>query len=160
MHKTKISWAEAKTDYLSEPTVGLRDIATRYGVSRTTVERHARVEGWSNARQEVGAAAAQKAAEEATETLSEINSRHQEAYKQAQEIANEYMHIIEQQILAEKEAAELEGRSYDPSKLPEPRQFYYLVQAVNTAVMGERVAVGLPTKAPEPSLVAVIGFKY
>lgn len=73
---TKIDWLQAKTDYIKDPTVSLRDLAKKYGVADSVMMQRSADEGWVKQREEVRAKAEQRLSEKLPETIAEVKDRH------------------------------------------------------------------------------------
>lgn len=76
MAATKIDWLKAKTEYVSDPTLSLKDIAKKYGVSETVTEERASKEKWVELRRTTLEKAGERLGEKLPETIAEINARH------------------------------------------------------------------------------------
>lgn len=73
---SKVNWALARTDYISDEQLSYQDIAGKYSVSKTSVVKKAVKEGWQGLRRETSLKVIQKLPEKIGETIAQINQRH------------------------------------------------------------------------------------
>lgn len=71
----RIDWNEAFLFYASDPTVGAREVAERFGVSEAGVRKHIRAENWPERARALQAKAAAKAEEKVVLTMAERTER-------------------------------------------------------------------------------------
>lgn len=149
--KTKIDWFEARKRYLSDTTIGIREIAKEFGVARTTVERRAKSEGWTELRQELGEKAFNELTEKLVATKVSANDRHLHHYQNLQALANRSIKEMDEgTILLDRKGNPLYERLKDGTVRVIRRpintfELEKLAKAVKTAIDGERVILGLPT---------------
>jgi transposase-like protein len=147
----KVDWLEAKSLYLTDHKLSYRDIATKYGVSLKQVKKWGTRQQWREGRQEVSDLAQTMAQESIAESAAETNQRHVEGYQQAQELAVAYLELLEVQTTHAIDTAEREERIVGLDELPSTSLLLSLTRSLVTAINGERVCLGLPTKvAPAP----------
>lgn len=65
----RIRWHQIKAEYIAGASQ--RSLAEKYGVSRTIVSRHSRLEGWAKAREKAKADVLQKVIQETAETAAD-----------------------------------------------------------------------------------------
>ncbi|MGH7241446.1 MAG: phage terminase small subunit-related protein [Candidatus Saccharimonadales bacterium] len=147
----KVDWLEAKSLYLTDHKLSYRDIATKYGVSLKQVKKWGARQQWREGRQEVSKLAQTKITENLAESAAETNQRHAEQYQEAQELTLAYLEILDVQMTNAVVAAEREERIVEMKELPSTALLLSLTKSLVTAVNGERVCLGLPTKVtPAP----------
>lgn len=126
----KIDWAEAQKDYLTDATMSYKDIAEKYGVSSTSVENHARGQGWVELRNKLGEMSTNKILKKLANERSKANLRHTKSYRKVQEIAEEMLRKLSLDLA--------DGADVDTGDLKN------LSHSLRTAIEGERIALGLP----------------
>jgi hypothetical protein len=147
----KVDWLEAKSLYLTDHKLSYRDIATKYGVSLKQVKKWGARDSWTAGRQEVSDLAQTMAQASIAESAAETNQRHAEGYQQAQALAVAYLELLEVQTTQAIDTAEREERIVEMKELPSTSLLLSLTRSLVTAINGERVCLGLPTKvAPAP----------
>jgi transposase len=147
----KVDWLEAKSLYLTDHNLSYRDIADKYGVSLKQVKKWGARQQWREGRQEVSDLAQTMAQESIAESAAETNQRHAEGYQQAQELVVAYLELLEVQTTQAVDTAEREERIVEMKELPSTSLLLSLTRSLVTALNGERVCLGLPTKvAPAP----------
>jgi hypothetical protein len=151
----KVDWLEAKSLYLTDHKLSYRDIADKYGVSLKQVKKWGARQQWHEGRQEVSNLAQTMAQESIAESAAETNQRHAEGYQQAQELAVAYLELLEVQTTQAIDTAEREERVVEMKELPSTALLLSLTRSLVTAINGERVCLGLPTKVA----TAPVGWK-
>jgi hypothetical protein len=147
----KVDWLEAKSLYLTDHKLSYGDIATKYGVSLKQVKKWGARQQWREGRQEVSSLAQTMAQESIAESAAETNQRHAEGYQQAQKLAVAYLELLEVQMTQAVDTAERAERVVEMKELPSIALLLSLTRSLVTAINGERVCLGLPTKvAPAP----------
>lgn len=124
---TKIDWAEAQKDYLMDATLSYKDIAEKYGVSSTSVEKHAKAQGWVALRNKLGEKATNMMMEALARKKAQANNRHQKYYERLQKIAGKTLDEYEEGNIT-----------------PEPKELESTARTLRMAIEGERVVLGLP----------------
>jgi hypothetical protein len=76
MANKKINWTQAKTDYIADPKLGLRDIAKKHGISYSKITKVSSEEGWVKQRNESQSNIEKKAIEEVEGTVKDLIVRH------------------------------------------------------------------------------------
>lgn len=119
----KTDWLEAQKYYLLDSTVTLADVAKKFGVSNTTVEKRASDEGWVNLRKSIGENALLQFSKELAAKKAVANDRHLKAFQKATDAADKML--------------DTPGMT--------PKELQAAVGALKNAIEGERVVLGLPT---------------
>lgn len=149
--KTKIDWFEARKVYLSNSTISYKDIAEKFKISLTTVEKRAKSEGWVELRQELGEKAFNELTEKLVATKTSANDRHLQHYQNLQALANRSIQEMDAgSILFDRKGNPMYERKEDGTvkviRRPiNPFELEKLAKALKTAIDGERVVLGLPT---------------
>jgi hypothetical protein len=147
----KVDWLEAKSLYLTDHKLSYRDIADKYGVSLKQVKKWGARQQWREGRKKVSDLAQTMAQASIAESAAETNQRHAEGYQQAQELTVAYLELLEVQTTQAIDTAEREERIVEMKELPSTAVLLSLTRSLVTAINGERVCLGLPTKvAPAP----------
>jgi len=121
----KIDWISALQDYLSDGFMTYKDIAEKYKVSTTAVEKHAAAAGWGELRNKLGEQATNLIIKRLASKKAQANDRHLSNYT----------------TLTSKVMLAIEKLS-DES---DPGDIVSLAKALKVAQDGERVVLGLPT---------------
>lgn len=121
----KIDWISALQDYLSDGFMTYKDIAEKYKVSTTAVEKHASAAGWGELRNKLGEQATNLIIKRLASRKAQANDRHLSNYT----------------TLTSKVMLAIEKLS-DES---DPGDIVSLAKALKVAQDGERVVLGLPT---------------
>ena len=121
----KIDWIAALQDYLSDGFCTYKDIAEKYGVSQTAVEKHASAAGWGELRNKLGEQATNLIIKRLATKKAQANDRHLSNYS-----------VLTQKIMLAIDKLSAES---------DPGDIVSLAKALKTAQDGERVVLGLPT---------------
>lgn len=153
--KTKIDWVEARKFYMEDTTRSYQDVADKFGVAKKTVELRAKNEmtekgsktTWAIARQRLGEQATQAHEEELVDEKSKADDRHLLQYKNLQSLLNNKMVNIKDGVpyLDRSGKVILREDGKPLMKQVEAQELHYIARALQTAINGERVILGLPT---------------
>lgn len=121
----KIDWIAALQDYLTDGFTTYKDIAEKYGVSTTAVEKHAAAHGWVDLRNKLGEKATNLIIKRLATKKAQANDRHLSNYT----------------VLTQKVMLAIDKLSDDS----DPGDIVSLAKALKVAQDGERVVLGLPT---------------
>lgn len=130
MVMSKVNWALARTDYISNEQLSYQDIAGKYAVSKRSVTKKAVEEGWQGLRQETSLKVLQKLPDKVSETIVQVNQRHAYLGKLLQAKSLEamvdgklYPKDIKEALLAIKTGVEIERKALrlDKEELKEIR---------------------------------------
>lgn len=122
---TKIDWSEPLQDYLSDATVTLKELATKYKVSARVVEEHAAKEGWGGLRTRLGEQATNLMLKRLATKKASANDRHLSNYT-----------VLTQKIMLHIDKLSDES---------DPGDIISLAKALKVAQDGERIVLNLPT---------------
>lgn len=120
-----IDWVSALQDYLTDGFCTYKDIAEKYKVSVTAVEKHASAAGWVQLRSQLGERATNMIIKRLATKKAKANDRH----------LSNYESLTAKVMLAVDKLA-------DDS---DPGDIVSLAKALKVAQDGERVVLGLPT---------------
>jgi len=144
--KTKVDWFVVRKEYLTDSTTSYRELAKKYGVSSTTLEKRAKSEGWAELRQELGEKAYSDFTQKLLDTKSEAQSRHLQHWQNLQALANKsIIDIAERSYFTDKRGNLV---LLDGKPVPRPINTFELeklAKALKIAIDGERVVLGIPT---------------
>lgn len=144
--KTKVDWFVVRKEYLTDSTTSYRELAKKYGVSSTTLEKRAKSEGWAELRQELGEKAYSDFTQKLLDTKSEAQSRHLQHWQNLQALANKsIVDIAERSYFTDKRGNLV---LLDGKPVPRPINTFELeklAKALKIAIDGERVVLGIPT---------------
>jgi len=144
--KTKVDWFVVRKEYLTDATTSYRELAKKYGVSSTTLEKRAKSEGWAELRQELGEKAYSDFTQKLLDTKSEAQSRHLQHWQNLQALANKsIIDIAERSYFTDKRGNLI---ILDGKPIPKPINTFELeklAKALKIAIDGERVVLGIPT---------------
>lgn len=121
----KIDWIAALQDYLTDGFMTYKDIAEKYKVSQTAVEKHASAAGWGELRNKLGEQATTLIIKKLATKKAQANDRHLSNYT-----------VLTQKIMLSIDKISAESDSGD---------IIALAKALKVAQDGERVVLGLPT---------------
>lgn len=121
----KIDWIAALQDYLTDGFCTYKDIAEKYKVSVTAVEKHASANGWVDLRSRLGEQATNLIIKRLATKKAQANDRH---------LSNYTTLTMKIMLAIDKLNAETD-----------PGDIVSLAKALKTAQDGERVVLGLPT---------------
>ena len=121
----KIDWISALQDYLTDGFCTYKDIAEKYGVSQTAVEKHASAHGWGELRNQLGEKATNLIIKRLATKKAQANDRHLSNYTT---MTLKVMNAINKL-----------------SEDSDPGDIVALAKALKVAQDGERVVLGLPT---------------
>lgn len=121
----KIDWIAALQDYLSDGLLSYKDIAAKYKVSTTAVEKHAAAHGWVELRSKLGEQATNLIIKRLATKKAQANDRHLSNYT-----------VLTQKIMLSIDKLSDES---------DPGDIVALAKALKVAQDGERVVLGLPT---------------
>lgn len=121
----KIDWISALQDYLSDGFMTYKDVAEKYKVSTTAVEKHAAAAGWVELRNKLGEQATNMIIKRLASKKAQANDRH----------LSNYTTLTSKVMLAIDKLS-------DES---DPGDIVSLAKALKVAQDGERVVLGLPT---------------
>lgn len=143
----KIDWVEAKKYYFSDTNVSYRDVAAKFGVSKTAVENHATKEGWPDLRHQLGELAFEEFKNKLLDQKSQASERHLLQYRNIQSLANKAIAVLDKNSYARDTKGRLvldeDGRPIPAP--PDPYDLKALAQTLKVSIDGERVVLGLPT---------------
>ncbi len=120
-----IDWVSALQDYLTDGFCTYKDIAAKYKVSVTAVEKHASAAGWVQLRSQLGERATNMIIKKLATKKAKANDRHLSNYE----------------VLTAKVMLAVDKLSDDS----DPGDIVSLAKALKVAQDGERVVLGLPT---------------
>lgn len=145
--KQKVDWNQARKEYLGDSTLSQRDIAERYGVSTTAVEKRASAEGWADLRKKLGESAFDEFQKRLIDEKSKAQSRHLVQYQNLQAIINQSIYAFSTgNYWTDKKGNLILGKDGKPVLMPpDAQQLNALAKAAKTAMDGERAVLGLPT---------------
>lgn len=121
----KIDWIAALQDYLSDGFMTYKDVAEKYKVSTTAVEKHAAAHGWVELRNKLGEQATNMIIKNLASKKAKANDRHLSNYTT---LTAKVMLAIDK-LSAETDTGDIIA----------------LAKALKVAQDGERVVLGLPT---------------
>lgn len=158
-----IAWDQVLRDYITVDDKGrypsLQDLATKYGVSISTIGERASSENWTAKRNETIMKAEEIAATKKADEIIDANSRHLTKWRRIQNLANRILNTFEDRLnkfdTAQKKIDELQaGTVADPEKLqikelkkirrPGLNDLTMITTTLKTAIEGERIVLGLP----------------
>lgn len=121
----KIDWTAALQDYLTDGFCTYKDIAEKYKVSVTAVEKHASAAGWVDLRSRLGEQATNLIIKKLATKKAQANDRHLSNYT-----------VLTQKVMLAIDKLSAESDTGD---------IVALAKALKVAQDGERVVLGLPT---------------
>lgn len=107
----KIDWKTARKDYVSDESYSFVKIAEKYGVSETSVSKHARKNNWMKLREATLQKITEKLPEKISESVAEYQAR---KFMHGKKIVERAMGVIEDQKMkfGGKVANEMIGTGY------------------------------------------------
>lgn len=121
----KIDWTAALQDYLTDGFMTYKDVAEKYKVSVTAVEKHASAAGWVDLRSRLGEQATNLIIKKLATKKAQANDRHLSNYT-----------VLTQKVMLAIDKLSAES---------DPGDIVSLSKALKVAQDGERVVLGLPT---------------
>lgn len=144
----KINWFEARNDYIADASLSYADIAKKYGVTKTGVQKRGTKEGWPELRQSYADKAFDQFQEKLLDQKSKAQSDHLVSYQNMRAIVNrQIMQIAEQRVpeYDKKGNIVLDLKGKPLFREPEAGELKLLSQALHNAIAGERIVLGLPS---------------
>lgn len=145
--KTKIDWVEARHYYLRDSTISYADVGKQFKVSKTTVEKRGKAEGWVELRQELGEKAYSEFTQKLLDDKTEAQSRHLQHYRNLQALANSSIQSMANHTYYRDKHNHL-VLDKDKNPIPVPINTFELeklAKSLKIAIDGERVILGIPT---------------
>src|SRR5258708_1302651 len=130
----KHNWLVIKREYISDPTVSVRDLAKKHIVPLPSLQKRVGEEKWTLLREEVHTRAELALTKEAESDVLEVKKRHVRIARLMQKIGIEA----------------LEKHKYLPKSSKEAREF------VVEGVKMEKQAMGMDDKKPMPALIGIV----
>lgn len=131
-----VNWEKALEYYLTPSDEGkmpsYQDVANQFGVSKKEVGLRAKRENWVQRRQNVYDLAEEEFVEDRVALINETVQKHIEQWQELQEMANEYLAIINGKVKNRK-------ATYQTIK-----DLNRITSIFKVAIEGERTALGLP----------------
>lgn len=146
MAAAKLDWVQAQSDYLKDSKLSYQDIADKYGVSKTAVEKHATRDGWSTVRQQLAKQSIEVLSSDIVDERAEANKRHTTIYRNMQSLAAGYLTLayrnFEKYLQNHPDDADFDYRNN--KEILSPYNMQALLTSLKLAIEGERVTLNLP----------------
>jgi hypothetical protein len=127
-----IDWIEAKAYYMESFTRSYSDVAKKYGVSMTTVERRGTDESWVKARKDLGERALVEFEENKIMEIANANKNHIALFRSLQAHS---------------------ARKLYNSKDLKPNEISSIAAAIKVGIEGERLVLGLPNNVSKSEIM-------
>lgn len=152
----KIDWNLVRNEYIADSSISYSDLAKKYGVTKTAVQKRGTSEGWSELRQNYADKAFTLFTEKLLDQKSSAQNRHLQHWQNLQALANNAIIDISERSYERNKAGEI---ITDKKGNPIPTrvnlgELANLAKTLKTAIDGERVVLGLPntvTALSDPS---------
>ncbi len=144
--RAKIDWNIVRNEYIADGSISYSDLAKKYGVTKTAVQKRGTAEGWSELRQSYADKAFTIFTENLLDEKSSAQNRHLQHWQNLQALANNAVIDISERTYERDKKGNL---ITDKKGNPIPKRINLgdlanLAKTLKTAIDGERVVLGLP----------------
>lgn len=142
----KVDWSLVRNEYIADSTVSYSELAKKYGVTKTAVQKRGTAEKWSELRQIYAEKAFNQFTEKLLDEKSSAQVRHLQHYQNLQALANNSIQDFAERSYERDRKGKLilvDGKPiYKPINTFELEK---LARSLQIAINGERVVLGIPT---------------
>lgn len=151
----RVDWNAVKLAYVTDATQTFTSIAKKYKVSSKSVEIQAKKGKWTAERAAFNVRSVKAIEGDLIDERTEANKRHTKIYKNMQALASAELSIAYRQI--ENYVTNNNNPTLDKDAVISPFNMKNLFEALNMAIEGERVTLGLPNTVTRTELTGKDG---